>query len=80
MTEPNDILIRITKNDDGSYSRDIAIAINDDSMMPEMQRTADFIGKCLEVFGSTEAELEYHNAITFANKLAKPTTRIKLLN
>ena len=45
--QPNDILIRISRDDKGGYVREVAIAINDDSMLPEMERTADFIVKCL---------------------------------
>lgn len=73
---PNDILIRITRNEDGTYSRDVAIAINDDSMLPEMERTADFIGKCLEILGKSDAEIEYSQAIQYAEGLAGVKPRI----
>lgn len=76
MKEPNDILIRITRNEDGSYSRDMALAINDESMIPEMERTAEFIGKCLEIFAKTDAAVEYHDALTYAEGLARPKGRI----
>lgn len=78
MEGPNDILIRITRNADGSYVREVAIALNDESMLPEMERTADFIGKCLEIFSKTDAGVEYHQALSYAEGLAKPKGRILL--
>lgn len=76
--EPNDILIRATRNADGSYSRGVAIAVNDESLLPEMQRTADFLGKCLDVFGRADAAVEYDAAIQYAENLARPSGRILL--
>lgn len=79
-TEPNDILVRITRNKDGSFSRDMAIAINDETMLPEMERTAEFLGKCLEIFGRSDAGLEHHAALRYAEGLAQTSGRIKLLS
>ena len=78
MEAPNDILIRVTRNPDGSYSREVAIAINDETMLPEMERTAEYIGKCLEIFGKTDAAVEYPEALTYAENLARPNGRILL--
>lgn len=77
---PNDILIRLTKTDDGRYVREILLAVNDDAMVPEMERTADFLGKCLEIFDKSDAAAEYPEAIQFAEGLARPRPRIKLLD
>lgn len=77
---PNDILIRLTKTDDGRYVREVLLAVNDDSMVPEMERTAEFIGKCLEIFDKSDAAAEYPEAMQFAENLAKPRPRIKLLD
>lgn len=76
MTEPNDILIRITRTEDG-FRRDVMIAVNDETLLPEMERTAAFLSKCLEIFAS-DAAVGYHDAIQYAERLAAP--RIKLLN
>lgn len=77
---PNDILIRLTKTDDGRYVREILLAINDESMVPEMERTAEFLSKCLEIFDKSDAGTEYPEAIQFAEGLARPSPRIKLLS
>ena len=77
---PNDILIRLTKTDDGRYVREVLLAVNDDSMIPEMERTAEFIGKCLVIFDRSDAGTEYPEALRYAEGLARPNPRIKLLN
>lgn len=73
---PNDILIRIAKTDDGMFSREVFIAVNDESLVPEMKRTADYIGKCLEILGKSDAEIEYSQAIQYAEGLAGVKPRI----
>lgn len=78
MDAPNDILIRVTRNADGSYAREVAIALNDDSMLPEMERTAEFIGKCLAIFDKSDAATEYPEALQFAENLARPKGRVLL--
>lgn len=80
MDQPNDILVRITRTPEGGFAREVAIAINDESMLPEMERTAEFIGKCLEIFSRSDAATEYPEAIKFAENLARPNPRIKLLD
>lgn len=77
---PNDILIRITKTADGGYSRETLLAVNDDALVPEMERTAKFLAKCLELFDKSDSEIEYHEALNNTPDLAKLQGRIKLLN
>ena len=78
MDAPNDILIRVVRNEDGTYSREIAIAINDESMLPEMERTAKFLEKCMEMFSRSDASIEYSDAVSYADGLARPKGRILL--
>jgi len=81
MGAPNDILIRCTLQADGSHSREIFVAINDESMLPEMERTAEYLGQCLEIYGRTVATTECASAQEYAETLVKPAApRVKLLN
>lgn len=77
---PNDILIRITQAEDGTFSREILLAVNDDALVPEMERTAKFIGKCLEIFDKSDSEIEYHDILKNTPDLAQLRGRIKLLD
>ena len=77
---PNDILIRLTKTDDGRTVREVLLLVNDDTMVPEMERHAEFLGKCLEIFDKSDAAEEYPEAMQFAENLARPRPRIKLLD
>lgn len=75
---PNDILIRLTKTDDGRYIREVLLAVNDDAMVPEMERTAEFLGKCLAIFDKSDTAAEYPEALQFAENLARPKGRVLL--
>lgn len=73
---PNDILIRTTKPESGRTDYEVLILLNDDGALPEMERLAAFLGKCLEVFAKSDAAAEYPEAIAFAESLARPKGRI----
>lgn len=49
MSEPNDILIRFTKDANGKIVKAVEMGVNDDSLLPEMTKTADFITQCLAI-------------------------------
>lgn len=82
MKEPNDILIRITRNEDGSYSKDVAIAINDEAMLPEMERTAKVIRDVVTLIGTDGGLRALRTALRAvdAEGLARPSPHIKLLD
>lgn len=78
--EPNDILIRITPKPEGGFERAIYLAVNDEAMVPEMEKTAEFLAECLKLLDRTESGLEYQKALQYADNLARPSPRIKLLH
>lgn len=80
MSEPNDILIRFTKDANGKIVKAVEMGVNDDSLLPEMTKTADFITQCLAIQDKTDTEIEFSQALQFADNLAKPAARILLPN
>lgn len=77
MTAPNDILIRLSYGEDGATSYETLILLNDEAILPEMEKLAAFLRQCLTVYGrNTDAGIEYHDALAIAESLAKPKGRI----
>ena len=76
MSEPNDILIRFTKDANGKIVKAVEMGVNDDSLLPEMTKTADFITQCLAIQDKTDTEIEFNSALEVANKLAASSPRI----
>lgn len=58
MSQPNDLIIRVTRNDSGQCSHEVMIAINDDSMLPELEKLAEYINECLSLYGQEQANLK----------------------
>jgi len=47
MSQPNDLIIRVTRNDSGKYSHEVMIGLSDEAMLPELEKLAEYINKCL---------------------------------
>lgn len=67
---PNDVIVRLTKSEDGLVSHEILLAVNDDAMIPEMEKVAEHIGNVLAIMAKSDAEIEYPAAMAFAKRLA----------
>ena len=76
--EPNDILIRFTKDESGKITKAVELGVNDDSMLLEMQRVSEFLIRCLAVYDKGAAEVEFNEQLAFADKLAQSSPRILL--
>jgi len=81
VINPNDILIRFTKNPEGKVEREMYLGVCDESLLPEMQKVSEFIRNCMTFYDTSDTAIEYAEAIQHADNLVKPSApRIKLLN
>lgn len=68
--QPNDIIVRVHKAEDGKISYELFLAVNDEAMIPTMEKTAEHIGNMLLIMDRPDAEIEYAAPSAFADRLA----------
>lgn len=73
----NDILVRFTREGE-IVTVDTYIGVSDDSLLPQMRRTADYLRKCLEIYQKSDASIDYSDAIRYAEGLVAAKPRIVL--
>ena len=66
---PNDVIVRLTKSPDGATSYQLFLAVNDESILPEMEKTAEFISNALLIMDKPDAAIEYSAATDYAEGL-----------
>ena len=48
LNQPNDVIVRVTKDGFGEYSHEILLGANNDEMLPELRRVAYAVEKALD--------------------------------
>lgn len=69
--KPNDIIISLTSQPDGKITYEIIIGVNDEAMLPELERAASFLHNCMAIYNKSPAEIEYAEVLAYTDKLAK---------